>query len=468
MNVDSVSDWYSNVEDNEDTCSSVNSQYLDTLSSLSSHSPSPAHEPPAEWRSTPGPVNTGSSHTPAVRPQRSNGRCVYSSTKRPNGHPAAPPRQLHSNTVQSQPIYSDLQHVGDVQPVSIGNGIYYYGEIGPRSAPCSPAPPRTPHNYAPSNLTNGISASRHSHNRAGSAKQYQYTQYHSNVNSQQHTGNGGYTSHNTPAVHFSHHKDHISLSQLPSNSKSSSKSRSSSKQTAVSCYSAFSIGSQSTKKHKLPKVFRRSRTKSEKSGSKSKSKRNSPSHTSSLSVHGSTSVHPRRNHGYLSDCEGYRHSRRKKGLLEPSEKQRLKQSSSHGLGYSSDYEVVRQHKHLLQLEARSAKGYSSGYETTGSFFSGSEWSEDESVENEFVFSDNFTTIPRRGSRTKSAGTIVLHKIAKKFGKMSGKSGGGGDGGEGSDGSGGGGASSWSAKKAAKKKKKTVRSNSVSNLADADE
>ncbi|XP_064406815.1 ankyrin repeat and fibronectin type-III domain-containing protein 1-like isoform X2 [Halichondria panicea] len=93
--------------------------------------------------------------------------------------------------------------------------------------------------------------------------------------------------------------------------------------------------------------------------------------------------------------------------------------------------------------------------------------EQENSKEQSLSDSDGTPSTKRGSRTKSTGTIVLHKIAKKFGKMSIKSG-GGDGGDGSDGSGGAKSSSWSAKKASKKRKKNTRSNSVSNLADADE
>ncbi len=476
MNADSVTDWYSNLDDNmdcEDTSSSLNSPYPDTLSSVSSLSLSPAHEP--EKRSL-AYKDTHRSNTPYngrhMQSASVSGQSAYNRGRNlqqvTNGHNVQPVYSAHhhmqlASRSSGQSAYNighNMQQVTNghnLQPAHtqqhsehIGHGIYYYGEIGPpRSAPApgSPATSRGQHNYTPSSLTNGMSAS-HSHRHPAPVQQ-QHSNRHSHS---QHASRRVHISEDLPSLHVSHHRQQIS-SNHPATTRSSSTP--SSRPSGVSCYSGFSFGSHS-KKHKLPKVLRRKRSKSEKEKSK---KKNSPNHTAHLSVvQGSTSVHPRRTHGYLSDCEGYRRSH-KAGFAEPNQRHH-KPTYSHG--YSSDYEVVRHHKHTLQLE-RNAKGYSSGYETTGSYFSGSEWSEDESeIENgNYVFS-----APRRGSRTKSAGTIVLHKIAKKFGKMSIKS--GGDGGDGSDGSGGAKSSSWSAKKASKKKKKTMRSNSVSNLADADE
>ncbi len=501
MNADCGTDWYSNLDDNmecEDTSSSLNSPCPDTLSSVSSLSLSPAREPEKRslaYRSnTPHngrhmqsasvsgksahnqgrnlqqvtnghnvqPAHTHSAHHHMQSASRSNGQSAYNIIHKlqqvTNGHNVQPahthsehhhmqPAHTHSEHHHMQPAHTRSEH-HPVQPLNIGQGIYYYGDIGPsRSAPGSPATSRGQHNYTPSNLTNGMSAS-HSHRHPAPVQQH-----HSNGHSQ-HASRRVHISEHLPSLHGPQNREQTSSNHpvpVATSSRSSSKIPSSS----VSCYSGFSFGSHS-KKHKLPKVLRRKRSKSEKE--KSKQKR-SPNHTAHLNVHGSSSVHPRRTHGYLSDCEGYRRSH-KAGFSEPNQRHH-KPTYSHG--YSSDYEVVRHHKHTLQLE-RNAKGYSSGYETTGSYFSGSEWSEDES---EIEYSNDVFSTLRRGSRTKSTGTIVLHKIAKKFGKMSIKSG-GGDGGDGSDGSGGAKSSSWSAKKASKKRKKNTRSNSVSNLADADE
>ena len=405
--------WYSNLDDSVeyegDTSSSVYSPCPDdsgALSSFSSQSPSPAHE----------------------------------IEKRSLGNKVAPRSATPAN----------------LQPVNIGHGIYYYGEIGSRSAPGSPSTSRRHLNYqAKSGLASGMTAGQN-HRRAASVRHNQQqglNQANGYVHSQ--------PSSSSKRVHISNHTEQIPAQPVSRSSRGSSKNHSHSKHSSsVSCYSAFTFGSRS-KKHKLPKVLRRGRSKSEKSHSNSKSKHSSPGRSISRGVHVSPAVHPRKTHGYLSDGEGYRRSRRS-GFTEKSRNH--KATTSHG--YCSDYEVVRHHKHTLQVEAQ-AKGYSSGYETTNSFFSGSEWSEDE-AENGMgprVTRDDVFLSSHRTGRSKSAGTVVLHKIAKKLSKMSVKSG-AGDPGEGSDGSGGGGSTSWS-KKAAKKKKK-LRSSSVSNLTDPEE
>ena len=421
--------WYTDLDEHGGDKSSSGNYYHDdfgVLSSYSSSSPSPAHD--------------------CERMNQTRGEKVASRSKTP----------------------------AIVHPVHVGQGIYYYGDTVSRSAPGSPASARRVHYSAPNGHTNGVTAVRHAHTHgsAASVKQYNLQYSRSSINAAAQMNGYLYTQPSNRRVHISNQREYYQVDQKAPAAVSGSKSHKAvgHGHSGVSCYSAFGFGSRS-KKHKLPRVLRRGRSKSEKGGSKSrkskpKSSHNSPAHSVGLSTQASTTVHPvpqkpARIHGYVSDCEGYRRSHRG-DFLEPS--RRTRQPTSQG-GYCSDYELVRQHRQKQQCE-RNAKGYSSGYETTGSFFSGSEWSDEEEGgvrDTEYHENDVFQPI-RRSGRTKSAGTLVLHKIAKKFSKMSVKSA-SGDGGEASDGSGGG-STSWSAKKAARRKK--LRSNSVSNLDCPDE
>lgn len=422
--------WYTNLdEDCEDTSSSANysphHEDFGVLSSYSSNSPSPAHD------------------------------CE------------------RMNQVCSEKVASRSRTPAIVHPVHVGQGIYYYTDTVSRSAPGSPSSGRRIRHPTLNGLTNGVAAHKHAHTHdsPASVKQYNLQYSRSSLNAATQMNGYLYSQPSNSRVHISNQREYYQVGQKAPVSVSGSKNHKSvgHGQSGVSCYSAFGFGSRS-KKHKLPRVLRRGRSKSEKSGSKSrksksKSSHNSPAHSVSLSTQASSTVHPApqktvRIHGYASDCEGYRRANRGE-FLEPS-RSRTKPQTSQG-GYYSDYELVKQHRRKQQGE-RHAKGYSSGYETTGSFFSGSEWSDEEEGgirDTEYHENDVFQPI-RSSGRTKSAGTLVLHKIAKKFSKMSVKS---ADGGEASDGSGGG-STSWSAKKAARKKK--LRSNSVSNLDCLDE
>jgi len=320
---------------------------------------------------------------------------------------------------------SNRSAAAPARAVNIGCGIVYYGEVS--QSKTTPSITTRQHSLPQSKLSRsngGMPASyNHSHRRTTSVRD---PEYHHN----------GHLHHSqlTQSLSSTSKRVHISnQTQTHCIPTRGSKGHSVTKKNDVSCYSAFGFGGSSKKskeKHRL---------KLEKE--KSSSKYGYPAHSVS---HG-TRVHPQYSHGYLSDSEGYR--RAKKSSYREKKSKNHKQSSN---GYSSDYEVVRHQKHKLQVE-RHVIGYSSGYETTGSFFSGSEWSEDE----EIGHTKPDILSRHRSGHKKSAGKDMIHKLAKKLTKKSSKGPELADGGDGS----------WS-KKSARKKKQL--SNSLSNLADSDE
>lgn len=386
----------------------------------------------------------------------------YSSTS------SSPARQFERKKPHQEKLSRCRTQAAAVGAVNIGHGIYYYGDSVLSPPVRSPASKRGHHS-----TQNGRSDDRVFINgqrepqmllSTGSDSHYSPQYSKSAITATPQINAILYSQPASRRVRISSQPDYSQVEHRAAPHAPLGISKSS---QGVPFYSAFVFGSRS-KKSKASRALKKDKSKSGKSGSKSSKSRSKASYGSSLhpgnkAAQVSSAVHPipqkiSRVQGYLSDCEGYRRAQKENHLQASSKHKESKWDQS---GYCSDYGLVKQHREKRERE-RNAKGYSSGYETTGSFFSGSEWSEDE--EDEIETSLDFLS-SHRTTRTKSAGTLVFRKIAKKFSKMSVKGASGGDAGEeASDGSGG--STSWSAKKVARKKK--LRSNSVSNLNCPDE